>query len=993
MPCSHSPLRILTLLSLAASLAISGCGGGDSGSGTSALVVESAGSADGPPAPEVLTQSRQAAELSNEPTDAADDTEPSTSSTLTTQSFRVSAASFTSVQAASVPIDIALEIWVAVDGNDSWSGSTARPNAGRTDGPKLTIAGAQNLARLRLAEMNAGAQRRPILVRIESGEYRLTAPLTFTSADSGVPGAPVVYRAEVTGNVTLSGAIPVATMVGAAAGTLMQMPPPALDAAARRGGSQLIVNGKRATLARAPNEGNYWFVQKQVPLATEPSGATGQEAFIPPAEALSLINGLSAADRSQAMVKVYQAWSAGRHRLSSLAAPAGAVRVTPRTFWPFLGLGPNQRFFVENVAAALDAPGEWVWDASGMRYISTAADVGKTLRFEMPVLEQLVVIKGNATAGVWVQDLELRGLKFANTRLLTPDAGFVDNQAGVTVGAAIEVDAARRVVIDSCSIDRTGGYGVWLRNAVRDSQVTNCSMRDLGAGGVKVGLTAQLPTDLNGTGVNQIRNNTIDGTGKLVPGAVGVWIGQSSDNTVANNLIANTSYTAISVGWNWKYGTATAVRNRVTANLLLNIGNGQLSDIGGVYTLGESTGTVISGNIIHQVRPYPGYGAGAWGLYNDEASTGITWERNIVIGTDAGGYLLHYGRNNIVRNNLLAHGDRGEVRVTRSDPLLTKLAFNNNLLIPKNQYPLNAFANAPDVLYSGNKVSSRALPGVVADIAKCGGGCVAADVTVAVGADPRVISLVGADATTATWVAEVGAAVGPPGLSYAPPPPPSDPTVPPPAPPPPAIITTPPPVVVAPPIAYSDEFATTAVGGQPTNMRYITGGSNSAISIQTDASVPSSRSLRFVDSAAIRNRWEPYAWANLNHTKAVSTVEFTVRIDAATNFLHEWRDDANVFTTGPSLRVKPTGVEVAGKVVAPAAVGQWIRIKITAPLDTAAGSWTLEVRQADGRVTTLNNLPNKNSAWKRLNWLGFVSDAAVASASSIGMIRATNTAP
>lgn len=888
---------------------------------------------------------------------------------------------------AATAIATSIDIFVATNGNDAWSGLLPTPNAAGTDGPKRTIGAAQAIARSRLAAMTTGAQRLPVHVRIASGVYRLSAPLSFGPADSGAAGAPMVYRAEVPGTVTLSGAIPIATMLGAAAGTPMRMPAPALDASAMRGGSQLFVSGKRATLARSPNEGNYWFVQKAVPLATEPVGAVGQEAFNPPADALTLINGLSAADRSQAMVKVFQAWSAGRHRLSSLAAPAGAVRVTPRTFWPFLGLGPNQRFFVENVGAALDAPGEWLWDASGIRYIATAADAGKSLNFEMPVLEQLVVIKGTQSTGAWVQDLELRGLKFANTRLLTPDAGFVDNQAAVAVGAAIEVDAARRVVIDNCSIERTGGYAVWLRNAVRESLVTNCTMRDLGAGGVKVGLTAQSPTDTNATGLNQVRNNTIDGTGKVVPGAVGVWIGQSSDNTVANNLISNTSYTGISLGWSWNYGTSTAMRNRVTANLLLNIGTGQLSDMGAIYTLGESTGTVISGNIIHEVRPYPGYGAGAWGLYNDEASTGITWERNIVIGTDAGGYLLHYGRNNIVRNNLLAHGDRGEVRVTRSDPTLTRLDFNNNLLIPKNQYPLVAYATAPDVIYLANKVSSRSLQAVTADITKCGNGCAAADVTVSVGTDPRVISLVGADAATNAWVAAVGGAAGPPGLTYASAPAPD-------TPPPPVVNTAPPVVVVAPPVAYTAEIAGTAVGAQPNNLQYRTGAAGSgAISIQNDATAPSGKSLRFVDSASIVNRWEPYAWATLNHTKATSTVEFTVRIDATSSFLHEWRDDANVYTTGPSLWVKPTGVEVGGKVVAPAPLGQWIRIKITAPLDTAAGTWKLEVRQADGTLTTLNNLPNKNSAWKRLNWLGFVSNSATAATTSIGLITASNSAP
>ena len=172
-------------------------------------------------------------------------------SALAPQNFGIGSFAMASGTTASPSTTTALDIFVSIYGNDSWSGSLALPNATQTDGPKRTIADAQALARQRLAEMTGGAQRRPINVRIESGEYRLTAPLTFTSADSGVPGAPVVYRAEVKGNVTLSGAALVGNAPGAVAGTTMTLPTPTLDASNMRGGNQLFVNGQRATLALA----------------------------------------------------------------------------------------------------------------------------------------------------------------------------------------------------------------------------------------------------------------------------------------------------------------------------------------------------------------------------------------------------------------------------------------------------------------------------------------------------------------------------------------------------------------------------------------------------------------------------------------------------------------------------------------------------------------------------------------------------------------------
>lgn len=867
-----------------------------------------------------------------------------------------------------------LSVYVATDGNDKWSGNESAPNAARTDGPLRTLLAAQMNVRAKLTVMQAGSPRLPIDVRIQSGEYRLSETLRFGSADSGTLEAPIVYRAEVAGTVTLSGAVRVASTTGAGTGTLLTLPTPALDAATIRGGTQLYVNGRRATLARSPNVGSYWFVNKALPLAEEPANAKGYEAFVPPAAALTLLNGLSPSDKAQAIVQVMQEWTSGWHRVSATAAPAGGARISPRAKWPFLQGGLNQRFFVENVAAALDAPGEWLWDNSGLRYITASADNNQALSFDMPKLDKLIVVTGNAVTNDFAHDLEFRGLNFAYTRRITPDEGYIDNQAANAIGAAIEVDAARRIVIDSCTISRTGGYGVWLRTGVRESKVSNCRMSDLGAGGVKVGQTELWPKGDYGTGLNVISGNSIVDTGKLIPGAVGVWVGQSSDNTISNNLIANTSYSGISVGWKWGYGATTASGNRIANNLLINIGMAQLSDMAAIYTLGESPGTVISGNVIHEVRSYPNYGAGSWGLYNDAGSSNILWERNIVIGTDDGGYLLNQGRNNTVRNNVLAFGDRHEVRLAIQNTG-TNVVFDNNLLIPKVLAPFDALATAPDFVYTGNRVSNRVLTGTL-DLSRCGTGCTLSSTMLTVGTDPRVITMAGTDAA-ASWVASVAAAAGPPGLAAG--------QIP-------AINANLPPAVTAPPVGFEAEIAETAIGGQPFSLTYRTGNNPAAISIQASAGTPSGKCLKFVDSATMPNSWDPHAWATLNHKTGVSTTEFSINIDAATDFLHEWRDSNQPpYLTGPALRIRPIGIEIAGKKVADAPVGQWIALRITAPLDAGAGRWTLESKTASGAYTKIGEYANRDAGWKRLNWMGFVSAAQVASSYCVGYIKATTT--
>ena len=978
--------HLVALLSLNVALALAGCGGGGGGTGDtrdSVPVAQSSASAPaatpaitsdalGPPAEDTKPGNKEITGLA---VAAPEGTLSATTAMALTPELASAATVSADVAPSTSSAVSSLDVFVATDGNDSWSGNLGTANALRSDGPLRTLTAAQSKVRTKLAAMQASGTRLPVNVRIGAGEYRLTVPLVFGPGDSGTAAAPVVYRAEVAGTVTLSGAVRVGSSTSVGAGTLLNLPTPTLDVSTIRGGSQLYVNGRRATLARSPNVGSYWFVNKALPMAEEPANGKGQEAFVPPPEALTMINGLSPSDKSQAIVQIMQEWTSGWHRVSTLAAPAGGVRISPRAKWPFLQSGLNQRFFVENVAAALDAPGEWLWDTSGLRYITAAADANQPLAFDMPQLDKLILITGNAATNVFVHDLEFRGLNFAYTRRVTPDAGYVDNQAANAVGAAIEVDAARRIVIDACTISRTGGYGIWLRTAVRESQVSNCRMSDLGAGGVKVGHTTLWPTGAYGTGLNSVSANSITDTGKLLPGAVGIWVGQSSDNTVSNNLIANTSYTGISVGWKWGYGATTASGNHITNNLLVNIGMAQLSDMAAIYTLGESPGTVISGNVIHEVRSYPGYGAGSWGLYNDAGSSNILWERNVVVGTDDGGYLLNQGRNNTVRSNVLAFGNRHEVRLAIQNTG-TNLVFDSNVLIPKVLVPFDALATAPDFVYTGNRVSNRVLAGTL-DLARCGGGCTLSTAMLTVGADPRVIALAGVDVATAAWVASVGLAAGPPGLAAS--------AIP-------IVNANLPAAIVAPPIGFEAEIADTPIGGKPFSLSYRTGDNPAAIAIQAAVGTPSGKCLAFIDSATMPNSWDPHAWATLNHKTGVTTVEFSINIDAGTDFLHEWRDSNQPpYLTGPALRIKPTGIEVAGVKVAGAPMGQWISLKVTAPLDAGAGRWTLDAKVGSGVYARIGEYANRDASWKRLNWIGFVSAAKVASTYCVGFIKADTT--
>ncbi len=575
-----------------------------------------------------------------------------------------------------------------------------------------------------------------ILVELAGGTYRLSAPLTFTSADSGRNGHTVTWQAAPGQTPILSGGTRIKkwSLHDAAANVYVAQVPKGADS------RQLYVDGALApraaiTIARSD-------VKVTASGLSIVNPALDYLAALPEQNRIEVESQNSFTDRYAPMQSIsgtsitmtQPAWDNNNWGYDTIASPfaSGVLQL-------------------ENSYSFLKSAGQWYLDPqAGLLYYKAAAGQSPSASdVELPRLTSLMQISGSYADPV--RNLAIQGVRFEYTTWLTPGSsiGYADQQNGAfipaaftqpadfltscqvgcplfegarngwdQIPAAVQVSAASAVTFSGDTFTHLGQVALGIGNdadanasgvGLGASEITvyhNTFTDDSGAGIVVGGVQrdAHHPSDPAMTNKDvTITDNLVTKVAEDYKDMSGILSTYVTHAVIEHNEVSDLAYDGIDVGWGWGandpggsqdyknrglynyqpvYTTPTTLADNVVSYNLVHGTKKVFHDGGSIYNLSASPGTVIDDNYIYD-------NDNTIGLYLDEGSRYLTLSNNVVQDTGVWAFTNASSTNNTNDNTLSGNWyNTGATWVSTGSP--HNNALSGNVQVSGGNWPLAA---------------------------------------------------------------------------------------------------------------------------------------------------------------------------------------------------------------------------------------------------------------------------------------------------------------
>jgi hypothetical protein len=292
-------------------------------------------------------------------------------------------------------------------------------------------------------------------------------------------------------------------------------------------------------------------------------------------------------DLQDAWLLSFAAWTAHWRQIASIDNITQVVALAAPVSFPFGMFGgqgsiSGGRFLIENVRAALDAPGEWWADVYGKKlfYIPLPGETMGAVDMVLPFAPTLISIAGASPTS------PVQHVSFVDLALQYTGELFASRGSGSAPTSAIYMNNVANTTLSNLTIANGGGGGVQLLHGVASVVLDRLWLHDLSGGGV---VMARWPADALDVTISNCLVHTVGHTYLYAP--CGISPAGSRNITVTHNEVFDTPWAGMCAGGQtgkpWPaVGSPDATappRIVFSHNHIHHYGQGVLSDFGGVY--------------------------------------------------------------------------------------------------------------------------------------------------------------------------------------------------------------------------------------------------------------------------------------------------------------------------------------------------------------------------------------------------------------------------